>query len=152
MIAALKLLAILFGLAVLAAVIVLLVALVLMIGITVMQWRDLFSIDRWQEVFTTIGRNKLRTALTTFSVMWGILVLVVLLGLGNGLDNGLRHSFAREATNSVRMFANKTSIPHEGYDIGRRLQFVNSDYDAAKKVEGIDSITGQHFIGGRMWG
>jgi putative ABC transport system permease protein len=140
------------ALGVLALVIYLLVALARMAGITIMQWRDLVSLDRWQEVFITIGRNKLRTALTTISVAWGIFVLVALLGLGTGLDNGLRKNFARDATNSVWMMANKTSVPHGGYDIGRRIMFQNVDYDDAKKVTGIDHISGTHFIAGNGWG
>ena len=61
----------------------------------------MFSLDRWGEVFDTLRRNKLRTTLTAISVAWGIFVMVVLLGLGQGLDNGLRYNFRREATNSV---------------------------------------------------
>jgi putative ABC transport system permease protein len=120
--------------------------------LTIRQWRDLLSIDRWQEVFITLGRNKLRTFLTMISVSWGIFVLVVLLGAGNGLDNGLRRSFGRDAANNIWIAANKTSIPHAGYDINRRIMFENRDYDRAKKVKGIEAITGGHWIGGRGWG
>ncbi len=87
--------------------------------VTALQWRDLFSLDRWGEVLDTIRRNKLRTALTMISVAWGIFVLVFLLGLGKGLDNGLRHTFARDATNGIWVSAAKTSIAHDGYDVGR---------------------------------
>jgi putative ABC transport system permease protein len=146
------LIAALLALGVIAVLIYLLVALLQMVGIGIVQWRDLISIDRWTEVFMTIGRNKLRTALTTISVAWGIFVLVFLLGLGNGLDNGLRKNFARDATNAVWMMAGKTGIAHGGYDLGRPIQFVNGDYDRAKKIEGIDAISGTHFIGGRGWG
>jgi len=111
-----------------------------------------FSLDRWLEVFDTIRRNKLRTALTAISVAWGIFVLVFLLGLGRGLDNGLRANFARDATNGVWINANKTSVAHGGYDVGRRITFENVDYERAKKVEGIEYISAQHFVGGNRWG
>jgi putative ABC transport system permease protein len=96
-------------------------------------------------VLDTIRRNKLRTALTTISVAWGIFVLVVLLGLGHGLDQGARHEFAREATNGIWISANKTAVPHAGYDIGRRIQFDNRDYERARAVPGVEYISGQFY-------
>jgi putative ABC transport system permease protein len=127
--------------------------------VTILQWRDAFSPDRWGEVLDTIRRNKLRTALTMISVAWGIFVLVFLLGLGKGLDNGLRHTFARDATNGIWVTAAKTSIAHEGYDVGRKLTFDNRDYERAKSAkvrgpggQGIDHLSGQYFIKGGAFG
>ncbi len=126
--------------------------LVRIVWVVALQWRDLFSLDRWTEVMVTIGRNKLRTTLTMISVAWGIFVLVALLGLGNGLDNGMRQNFARDATNGVWVSANKTSVAYGGYDVGRRLSFENADYQRARKVPGVEYMAGQHFIGGQRWG
>ncbi|MEO8840886.1 MAG: ABC transporter permease [Kofleriaceae bacterium] len=114
---------------------------------------SMFSIDRWGEVFDTIRRNKLRTVLTCVSVAWGIFVMVVLLGLGQGLNNGIRHSFRAESANAVYISAAKTSIPFGGYGVGRRLTFNNRDFDAARKLDGIDHLGRQYFIhGGRFGG
>ena len=96
--------------------------------VSLQQWRDFFSIDRWTEVLVTIKANKLRTALTTISVAWGIFVLVFLLGLGKGLNQGARKQFAREATNGIWMIARKTSMAYAGYDVGRNITFDNRDY------------------------
>jgi putative ABC transport system permease protein len=139
-----KLLGLLLGLAIV-------VGLVRMAILVVVQWRDLISFDRWTEVFITIGRNKLRTTLTMISVAWGILVLVSLLGLGNGLDKGARKKFARNATNGVWINANKTSVAHAGYDVGRRLMFENADYERAKRVEGIEHLSAEHWLYGQRW-
>jgi putative ABC transport system permease protein len=146
------------GLAV-AIILVIVVMLVLLViafakmgWVAIVQWRDLFSFDRWTEVLITISRSKLRTALTLISVAWGIFVLVFLLGLGRGLNNGARTQFARDATNGIWMIANKTSVAHEGYDLGRRITFDNRDYDAAKKVAGVDHISGAFFIKGGPFG
>ncbi|MDB4963823.1 MAG: hypothetical protein JWP01_3822 [Myxococcales bacterium] len=154
-VAALKLLAGLVALAgvlaILAALIVLAIALLRMLGITLVQWRDLLSVDRWQEVLVTIGRNRLRTFLTTVSVAWGIFVLVFLLGLGRGLDHGMRQNFARDATNGVWINASKTSVASGGYDVGRRIMFENSDYQRARKTKGVEFMSAEHFIGGQRW-
>src|SRR3954471_11113728 len=151
-IALVELLGIGFVLTVLVVLLWLIFALLRIVWVSAIQWRDLFSFDRWTEVLVTIGRSKLRTALTMISVAWGIFVLVALLGLGNGLDNGMRENFARDATNGVWMSANKTSVAYGGYDVGRRLMFENADYLRAKKVAGIDHISAQHFIVGHRWG
>lgn len=109
--------------------------------------------DRWREVFDTIRRNKLRTALTAWSVAWGIFVMVVLLGLGNGFNRGVRFSFQRESANSVFISANKTAIPYAGYKIGRRIAFSNSDYEAALRVAGVSHLSGKFFArSGRLGG
>lgn len=114
---------------------------------------SLFHLDRWAEVWDTIRRNKLRTALTAVSVAWGIFVMVALLGLGNGLNRGVRHSFRRESTNSVVVSANKTALPYAGYGIGRKITFHNSDYEAARANPAIEHVTGQFFVrGGRFGG
>jgi putative ABC transport system permease protein len=151
------------GVAIVLSVLVMLVLLVIAFAkmgwVAVIQWRDLFSFDRWTEVLITISRSKLRTALTLISVAWGIFVLVFLLGLGKGLDNGLRHQFARDATNGIWISANKTSIAHDGYDVGRRITFDNRDYDRATSAkvpgpggQGIDHISGQYYIRGNRYG
>ena len=127
--------------------------------VAVVQWRDVLSLDRWTEVLDTIRRNKLRTALTMISVAWGIFVLVFLLGLGQGLDNGLHEQFARDATNGIWITANKTSVAHDGYDVGRKITFENRDFDRAKSAklpgpggQGIEHISGQYFIRGGRYG
>lgn len=114
---------------------------------------SMFQLDRWGEVFDTIRRNKLRTVLTCVSVAWGIFVMVVLLGMGQGLNNGIRKSFRKEAANAVYISAAKTSIPYGGYNINRKITFNNRDYDAALKIDGIAHLGKQYFIrGGRFGG
>jgi putative ABC transport system permease protein len=140
------LLALAFVLGLIAIVVVLAVAFIRMAGVTLVQWRDLLSVDRWTEVLVTIGRNKLRTVLTMISVAWGIFVLVTLLGLGRGLDGGMRHQFARDAVNAVWLNASSTSVPYAGYDIGRTITFDNADYDAARKLPGVEYLSGEHYI------
>ncbi len=89
----------------------------------------MFDIDKWQEIYNTIRKNPLRTILTGFSVLWGIAMLIVLLGMGNGLANGYVHEFRDNALNTVWFRSGQTSIAHDGLQPGRFIQFRNEDYD-----------------------
>jgi putative ABC transport system permease protein len=88
----------------------------------------MFEIDKWQEILTNIAKNRLRTFLTGFSVAWGIFMLIVLLGAGNGLENGVKHQFNRDAVNSVWLNAGKTGTAYNGYQPGREIRFTNEDF------------------------
>lgn len=84
------------------------------------------GIDIWQEIISTISRNKLRTFLTGFAVSWGIFMLIILLGSGNGLMNGFTSNFADRANNSVQVSTWKTSKTYQGMQSGRKIDL---DYD-----------------------
>ena len=71
-------------------------------------------IDIWQEIYSTIKRNKLRTFLTGFAVAWGIFMLIVLLGAGNGLIHAFEQSASERAMNSIKIFPGWTSKSYDG--------------------------------------
>jgi len=111
----------------------------------------MFDIDTWQEILETIRKNKLRTFLTAFSVAWGILILVVLLGSGQGLSHGVEYGFRDDATNSIWMRSGQTSVPYHGLRPGRNVQFTNDDYAMIKeKIPAVDHITARFFIRGNL--
>lgn len=85
-----------------------------------------------REIFDAICRNKLRTALTGFAVAWGIFMLIVLLGAGNGLINAFEESSSKRALNSIRVFPGWTSMPCDGLEAGRRLRLKNSDMELTR--------------------
>lgn len=96
----------------------------------------MFSLERWLEVFEAIGKNKLRTFLTGFSVAIGILILVLLLGVGEGMKNGIELQFAQDAQNRVEIWSGVTTVEYKGLNPGRRIQFKNQDYDLITKNYG----------------
>ncbi|MGQ8338903.1 ABC transporter permease [Sunxiuqinia sp. A32] len=108
----------------------------------------MFDIDIWQEIIATIKKNKMRTFLTGFSVAWGIFMLMVLLGSGNGLSNGVSENFKNQAVNAMWIWTGETSIPYEGLKEGREIRFHNDDYDLLKNMEGVGSVSGRYFMGG----
>ncbi|MDP4210205.1 MAG: ABC transporter permease [Bacteroidota bacterium] len=109
----------------------------------------MFDIDIWQEIFTTIRQNKLRSILTGFSVAWGIFMLVVLLGSGIGLENGIKKQFEGDATNSIWIYQGQTSIAAKGMQPGRPIQFTNEDYERTRDlIKAADHISGRTGIRG----
>lgn len=91
--------------------------------------------DLFQEIFATIKRNKLRTALTGFAVAWGIFILIVLLGAGNGLMNAQNDQMASLAMNSIQVGAGWTSKPYDGLKQGRRIQLNNKDLAISSSMD-----------------
>ncbi|MDR0743553.1 MAG: ABC transporter permease [Tannerella sp.] len=93
----------------------------------------MFDFDNLREIWSTMKKNKLRTFLTGFSVAWGIFMLVVLLGAGNGLKNGVMYNFRDMADNRIEMWPRWTSKPWKGMVPNRRLSFKDEDYYMLKK-------------------
>ncbi len=111
----------------------------------------MLDIDKWQEILDTIGKNKLRTFLTGFSVAWGIFMLIVLLGSGEGLANGIEYQFRDDAINSVWVRSGQTSVPYRGLQPGRDVQFTNGDHEEVRdSVDGVEHITSRFFIDGSV--
>ena len=109
----------------------------------------MLDLDKWQEIFNSIRRHKLRTALTALGVFWGIFMLVILLGAGNGLQNGVEEEFADDAINSIWVRRGTTSIPYNGLPKGRRIQFTNDEYDLLEQnYKELDHITGRFYLSG----
>ena len=109
----------------------------------------MIDFDKWQEIFNSIRRHPLRTILTALGVFWGIFMLVLLLGAGQGLQNGVEYEFRDDATNSVWIRRGVTSIPYQGLPKGRRIRFSNEDYDMlAEHFDEVDQLTGRFYLSG----
>jgi putative ABC transport system permease protein len=107
----------------------------------------MFDLDKWQEIFATIKKNKLRTFLTGFSVAWGIFMLIILLGSGNGLQNGIEYQFQADATNTLWLFPGSTTMAHQGMKPGRQINFTNEDYIFVKdNIPGVAEISARYYI------
>jgi putative ABC transport system permease protein len=89
----------------------------------------MFDIERWQEIFDTIRKNKLRTFLTGLSVASGIFILVILLGFGQGMQNGIDEEFKGDAVTSIWVWPRRTTIEYKGLNPGRRIQLRNENFN-----------------------
>ena len=92
-----------------------------------MNWKLLFDIDAWSEVYSAIRKNKLRTILTMIGVAWGMFLFVLLLGVTRGMQNGFDRNLADAATNSLFVWGGKTSMPYQGFQKGRQIELKMSD-------------------------
>jgi putative ABC transport system permease protein len=107
----------------------------------------MFDLDRWQEIYEVLRKNKMRTFLTAFGVFWGIFMLVVMMGAGNGLRNGVYDGMKGFATNSVFIWPQTTTVPYKGLPRGRNYSFSNDDIAVLK-----GAIPDLEYIAPRLWG
>jgi putative ABC transport system permease protein len=107
----------------------------------------MFDLDKWQEIFSTINKNRMRTFLTGFSVAWGIFILIILMGSGKGLQNGVESGFRQDAVNTIWFGAGTTSKPYKGMQPGRQVNFTNEDYEFVKNsIKGVDQISARYYM------
>ncbi|WP_234108915.1 MULTISPECIES: ABC transporter permease [Chryseobacterium] len=90
----------------------------------------MFDLDRWQEIFSSIRSNVLRTILSGFTVALGLYIFIVLFGIGNGLQNAFQEGFTRDAQNLISISTGKTTIAYGGLQSDRQVILNNKDYDA----------------------
>lgn len=107
--------------------------------------------DLLHEIWESVRRNKLRTSLTGFAVAWGIFMLIVLLGAGNGLLNAFLSDSDSFASNTMMIGGGRTSKPYDGLKQGRRIALTDSDVALLKKGsigEHVDLVSGSVSKGG----
>jgi len=109
----------------------------------------MFDIDRWNEIWSALAKNKIRSLLTAFGVFWGIFMLIVMAGAGKGLEHGVSDGIARFATNSAFFWTDRTSEPYKGFKRGRNWNMEAEDLVYLRNnVPEIEYITPKNF-GGR---
>ena len=101
----------------------------------------MFDLDNWREIWATITRNKLRSFLTGFGVFWGIFMLIILIGIGNGFEGGIHRITEGFASNSVFFWSDKTSEPYKGFRKGRQWNMNNRDLQLiAERAQAVAAI------------
>ncbi len=105
----------------------------------------LFDRDKFTEIWHALGKNKLRTFFTAFGVFWGIFMLVIMLGSGKGLHNGVSQGMGDMATNALFVWTQPTTISYKGFPKGRRYNFNNDDTQALR-----DNIPELEYIAPRL--
>lgn len=109
--------------------------------------RKLLDFDSFREIISVIKRNRMRTLLTGFAVAWGILMLIILLGAGNGLKHGVERQFDSYATNAMGFNGGWTSMPYRGLPPDRPINMDHRDLamlrEQLPEIEYISAGVGQ---------
>lgn len=96
----------------------------------------------WREILQSIQAHKERSILTGIGIAWGMFILVILLGLGKGFENGILQLFSSFNQKTVWVFCGQTSEPYKGLKAGRKINLKYHDiYWIKKNVKGIESIS-----------
>ncbi|MGA8205262.1 MAG: ABC transporter permease [Woeseiaceae bacterium] len=105
-------------------------------------------LDGLQEILFTLRQNKLRTLLTAFGVFWGIFMLIVLLGAGRGMQNGVLDDFGSDVLDFIIVWSGDTSVAYRGMGLGRHIRLDRSDVQAVShQISGIGVISGETVLG-----
>ncbi len=113
---------------------------------------NIFDIDQWYEIWVTITRNKTRSVLTGFGVFWGIFMLVIMLGAGQGLKNGMSRNAEGFATNTAFFYPEPTGKPYKGFRKGRYWSMHNRDLAAIRQNSENAEYISPMLFGGRAEG
>lgn len=109
----------------------------------------MFNRDRWKEILEVLTNNWFRTVLTAFGVFWGILILIILLSAGKGLENGIKADFGDIATNTMFMWTRSTTKAHMGLPIGRSFRFKVEDVKSiSENIPNLRFISPRNQLGG----
>lgn len=95
-------------------------------------------IDLFSEILQSLRRNKFRTAMTGFAVVWGIFILVVLLGVSNGLENGMQANYGNRLSNSVDIWTRWTDMAYKGLPRWRYLRFTDREATLVQQMPEVE--------------
>ena len=110
--------------------------------------KTIFDNDTWQEIFSSIKRNRIRTIITVIGVLWGIFLYIILSGAAKGIDNGFERQFERISSNSLFIWGQYTSVPYDGFKTGRAINLTLDDIEMLKKrVPDIEHIVARNVKG-----
>lgn len=108
----------------------------------------MIDLDSWQEVFSTLQKNLLRTAMTAWGIFWGTFMLVAMLGFGKGLELGVQRNMLGFVANNVYAWGQRTSKPHLGLAPGRRVRLDVDDAEALRQLPGVVAVAPNIELGG----
>ncbi|MFT7588783.1 MAG: putative ABC transport system permease protein, partial [Limisphaerales bacterium] len=109
--------------------------------------KSFFDLDKWQEIFSTLVKHKLRTFLTALGVIWGIFMLMVMMGAGKAMENGVMYEFGKWNVRTLFIWTERTTVPYKGLQAGRFINLKMNDMQAIRdRVEGVESVSPRLYL------
>lgn len=90
------------------------------------------------EVYNSIRQNRARTILAGFGVAWGIFILVILLGVGEGFQSGVTSLFSAFAQKSMSIYGDYTSVKYNNIKEGQLISFDSYYLQTLRRRYGED--------------
>ena len=109
---------------------------------------SLLDLEPWQEIVQSMRRSPWRTLLTSGGVFWGMLMLVLMLGFGQGMEISLTKKMWGSAKNIAWVYGRQTSMPYAGFQPGRRIVFTNSDANVIGALPEVKAVAPRIQLGG----
>lgn len=110
----------------------------------------IFDKEIWDELISSLRKNPFRTFLTSLGVIWGMFILIVLIGSGKGLETGVKSEWGNFSTNSMFIWGERSSIPYEGFMRGRQVEFTNKDVSQIQQnFPELQYLEGAVWVGGQ---
>jgi putative ABC transport system permease protein len=98
--------------------------------------------DRYSEILHSLKQHKSRNILTGFGVGWGVFVLILLLGGGQGLKEGVFKLFSSFSKNSLWIYGGEVSEIDKEAVLGTKIEF--NDFllrEIKQKFHDVDLIS-----------
>ena len=85
------------------------------------------------QVFQNLRANKLRSFLTMFGILWGVISVVILSATGEGFRRGNQHVLEELGRNIAIVWGGRTSLQTGGERAGRRILLTIDDVRALQR-------------------
>jgi len=110
----------------------------------------MFDRDNWMEVWATLKSNPVRTLLTALGVVWGIAMLMAMLGFSSGFQLGVTRQFEGISKNTLFVWGGTTTMPYQGLPTGRPIRFDMADISELRRLPDVDALAPRIQLGGFM--
>ncbi|MCB9690662.1 MAG: ABC transporter permease [Alphaproteobacteria bacterium] len=104
--------------------------------------------ESWLELWDVVSRNRVRTLLTISGVFWGMFMLILMIGFGNGLERGMQDTVGGTFTNAVFVWGRTASLPYRGLPANRSVRPSNAEIEALRELPGLAVLAPRNRLGG----